>query len=881
LGAITVERAFLFTDIDSSTSMFEADPFRMQAAVARHDALTADAVTGAGGEVVKSTGDGALCAFPTVDAALAGAVALFRACAAEPWPTDEPLQLRAAVHHGSAIARDGDYFGPTLNRAARLEAAGHGGQLLVSADALASGSLPDGIGVVDLGEHRLRSLPDPIHVFQVVADGLTRAFPPLRSLTHQRDRLPPRRDRFVGRSAELDDVAVLLDTERLVTLVGPGGVGKTRLAVEAADRRVGAVDDVWFCDLRRAATGGVDRVVLAELGGSAVDDDPRATVAGLLGHGPSLVVVDNAEHVLDELAELLDDLLDRTPRAAFLVTSRVPLDLPGEVVRRVQPLGCADARDQGPRLFCERATGAVDDGAAVVELCRHLDGLPLAIELAARHARSLTPAEILGGLQERFDLLDQRVRGRTLWSTIEWSMQLLSPAEHSLFSALAVFGPGAAAAQIAQVVGMRETEVVRHLARLLDVSLLTADGHGQHTRVGMLESVHDYAVHLLALEPDRFEELRGRHCRAYVDLLTPLIETLHGPDEAVARHAYRRERPNLEVAARRAMDNDFDDLVDLALVVLPFEAEERNDEPRSWLVAAVEHPELEAHPRRARVLAGAASLVRHSSDHERAAALARAALDAAAGDVAAEAQALAVLAAVQTWMLPPAAAADTFARAQEKAIEAGELLEAVHHGAIRAATIARISPDSALQIAAELDELADHVGQPTVRGLVAFARALAYSRLDLDAAIHQMERAIALGIEGGNQAGIDRTMIDLAELRARRGGTLEEAMAAKLDGLGRMTPEGGVFPLWNAIRSCLPWLARCGLHREVVIIGAALEATPLRRSRSMHAQVEQSATELAAEVVRDARVEGSRLDVVGAQELVLAAGEQWLLRGPP
>src|SRR5262249_32792132 len=159
------------------------------------------------------------------------------------------------------------------------------------------------------------------------------------------------------------------------------------------------------------APGGVDRVVLAELGGSAVDDDPRAAVAGVLGHGPSLVVVDNAEHVVDEVAELLDDLLDRTPRAAFLVTSRVPIDLPGEFGRGVEPLGCADTHDQGPQLFRERAARVVEAHAAVVELCRHLDGLPLAIELAARHARNLTPAEILTGLQERFDLLDDRARG--------------------------------------------------------------------------------------------------------------------------------------------------------------------------------------------------------------------------------------------------------------------------------------------------------------------------------------------------------------------------------------------------------------------------------------------------------------------------------------
>jgi predicted ATPase len=849
----------------------------MQAALARHDVLTAGAVDGVGGEVVKSTGDGALCAFKTVDAAIACALALLRACATEAWPTERPLRLRAAVHVGPAYSRDGDYFGPTLNRVARLEAAGHGGQLLLSADALAGAGLPADVSVKDLGAHRLRSVPEPVQIFQVVARGLDGDFPPLRSLSHQRDRLPQRRDRFVGREAELAEVVSVLERERLVTLVGPGGVGKTRLAVEAAEQRLVAIDNVWFCDLRRATASEIDGVVLAQLGGSSSDTDRRAAVAGVLGHGPSLVVVDNAEHVLDEVADLLGDLLVRLPRTTFLVTSRAPLDLAGEVVRRVEPLGCADAADQGPQLFLERAAAATaDDGAAVLELCRHLDGLPLAIELAARHTRSLTANEILTGLQERFSLLDQRVRGRTLWGTIEWSMQLLSPAEAQLFTSLAVFGPGAAVREIASVVRQPEAAVVRQVARLVDVSLLSGEGRGDRTRVGMLESVHDYAAHLLHLEPDRAEELRRRHCRAYADLLTSLVHTLDSRDEAVARHAYRRERPNLEAAARSAMIADLDDLVDIALAVLPFEAEERNAEPRTWLLAAAEHPDLAAHPLQAMVLAGAASLVRHSADHERAESLARASLDTADGDAAAEALALSVLAAVETWKLQPRLAAVTFARAQAKAMEAGALREAVHHGAMRAATIARSSPGTALALAGELDDLADEVGQPSVRGYVAFARALAYARTDLDAAIAQMERVIELGVQGGNQPGIDRTMIDLAEFRAQRGGTLEEAMATKLEGLAAMTPEGGVFHLWNAIRSCLPWLARCELHREVVVLGAALNRTPLRRSRSLAIAVQESAAQLGLLVMRDARVEGAALDVVGARDLVLAAGERWL-----
>jgi predicted ATPase/class 3 adenylate cyclase len=453
--------SFCFTDIEGSTRRWEQDP-TMADALARHDEVLRGVVGACGGQVLKHTGDGALAVFGSAVDAVGAAVSLQRRLS-----ESSPFKVRVAVHTGEAEERDGDYFGPVLNRAARLLSLAHGGQVLVSlaTEELARDRLPTGVGLVDLGEHWLRDLTQPERVFQVTAEGLEERFAPLRAAVEVPSNLPAPRTSFVGREADLAEIAARLEQGRLVTLVGVGGAGKTRLGIEAARRALGGFGDgVFFVDLSSVADEAGVALRLAE---SLAVTVPQGVVAGpavlrevavFLDDGRVLVVLDNCEHLLDVCAELVDDLLAETPNVRVLATSREALAIEGEQVLAVRSLSLPD-RDEpdrdsdAVRLLVERI-GAVRPGFEVTdenrwvleEICRHLDGIPLALELAAVRARHLGPAEILERLADRFALLTggrrRSQRHQTLQATVDWSFELLDPDEQVVLRRLAVFTGG-------------------------------------------------------------------------------------------------------------------------------------------------------------------------------------------------------------------------------------------------------------------------------------------------------------------------------------------------------------------------------------------------------------------------------------------------------
>ena len=408
---------FLFTDIERSTRLWQEGEVSMREAVARHDQLLGEVIGDHGGVVLSTMGDGLAAAFQTASAAVTCAVAAQRLLDQEPWETAGPLRVRMGLHTGEAELRDGDYFGTAVNRAARLVAVGHGGQIVCSS---ATAEVADTeVAMVDLGEHRLRDLDRPVHVFQI-GDG---SFPPLRSLDAFPGNLPLQLTSFVGRQEELAAVAKALEALRLVTLTGTGGVGKTRLAVQAAANLVtGFPDGVWLCELAAAADAvSMLQVVAAALGyipapGTALDRG----IAEFVGSRRLPVVLDNCEHLLDRVAALAETIVARCPNVAILATSREALDAHGERVIRLRSLPVPQvgatleqlADCDAARLFLDRAeaTGADltledTDGPAIAEICRRLDGIPLAIELAASRAPALAPREIAAHLDERFRLL--------------------------------------------------------------------------------------------------------------------------------------------------------------------------------------------------------------------------------------------------------------------------------------------------------------------------------------------------------------------------------------------------------------------------------------------------------------------------------------------
>ena len=332
-------QVFLLTDIEGSTSRWVGQPAEMRAALERHDELLSTAISEAGGHVFKHTGDGLLATFPSAAAAIDGAVAAQRTLSREEWGDLGALTVRMAIHAGEAEARGDDWFGPALNRGARLMGIAHGGQILVSdaARALTVDGLPAGVTLADLGSHRLRDLPQPERVWQVIAPGIATEFPPLRSLEARRGNLPTPLTSFVGRGQEIRELSASVGAHRLTTLVGPGGMGKTRLALEAARAAEERFPDgAWFVELAPVASSeAVDHAVAAALGVEPRGDlTPRQQVVRSLQPWQALLVVDNCEHVLDAASDLLGHVLVHCPGIVGLATSREPLASPGSTSGR-------------------------------------------------------------------------------------------------------------------------------------------------------------------------------------------------------------------------------------------------------------------------------------------------------------------------------------------------------------------------------------------------------------------------------------------------------------------------------------------------------------------------------------------------------------------
>jgi predicted ATPase/class 3 adenylate cyclase len=570
-------RTYLFSDVEGSTRLWERHPEAMQDALARHDAILRAAVEGFGGTVVKTTGDGLMAVFGSARDAIAASLAAQEGLRDEPWGVTGPLRVRMGTHVGEAQTRGGDYYGTAVNRAARVMAAAHGGQVLLSAPIaqLVAGSLPDDVHLRDLGTHRLKDLAGPEHLFQLVRPGLPDTFPPLATLDARPNNLPTQTSAFLGREALLDDLRAQLDAEyaRLVTLTGPGGTGKTRLALQAAAEQVDRFEDgVFFVDLsaEREADGAYAAIVRTVAITGSGDDPPLEVLKRGLRERQLLLVLDNFEQVADA-ATGLAELLGHCPGITSLVTSRAALRVRGERLFAVPPLtlptgGAVSLEDalasESVQLFVERASSLrhdfqlTDDNAAdVVAICRQLDGLPLAIELAAARITLFAVDELRSRLDERLDVLqggerDRPERQRTLRSTIEWSTELLTEAQRRVFQMFSVF----VGARLIDVEGTvrrlaDNTDVLEGIGTLVDDSLIRhiPDEHGR-PRLAMLETIRSYAAEQLDAEPDFADAVRRAHAEHYTELAVALREQLARLDREQVLAALEVELGNLRAA---------------------------------------------------------------------------------------------------------------------------------------------------------------------------------------------------------------------------------------------------------------------------------------------------------------------------------------------
>ena len=551
---------FLFTDIEGSTSKWEEQPEQMAQAVGRHDALLRDVVQANRGRIVKTTGDGIYAAFETPADGVASVLAIQLGLLDPAATAGMGLRVRCGLHTGAVQARDNDYFGSTINRTARIMNAAHGGQILVS-QAIAEQvreRLPADVSLKDLGSVRLKGLATSEAVFQVVHPKLYQNFPALRELEATPNNLPQQLTSFVGREKERAEIEEMLGGTRLLTLLGMGGLGKTRLSLQIGGSVMDAYPDgVWFVDLQTIRDDSLVASETARVLG--VREEPgRPLLQTLCAHLKTrklMLIVDNCEQVIETCADLANAILRAAPEVRILATSRIALRVPGEQTYVVQPLPVpmrnADAqtlaKSTSVQLFVERAklhkpSFALTDkeAPAVAELVYRLEGIPLAIELAAARVRSLAVADINKRLNDRYKILtggDRTLQARqqTLRALIDWSYDLLEDNEQILLARLAVFAGGFELAAIEAICGtdpLDVADVLDIITSLVEKSLLRVEDGDDGARYRMLETIRDYAREKLIMRDEQIAT-GNAHADHFLTVARAGNQGLDGPDEAL------------------------------------------------------------------------------------------------------------------------------------------------------------------------------------------------------------------------------------------------------------------------------------------------------------------------------------------------------------
>lgn len=578
---------FWFTDIERSTRLLQElghDTFA--SALEEHNRILSEIV---GSSFVSTEGDSFFCVFRTPLEAAQAAASAQREVEGREWPDGGRVRIRIGMHTGPARLGGADFVGLDVHRAARISAAGHGGQVLMSEPtrALVDRHLPDGTSLVDLGEHHLKDLLQPEHLYQLNVEGLQQSFPPVISQQSGQVRIPEPATSFVGRRADLAEVLKALAGNRLVTLTGMGGVGKTRLALRAAETGEFAGDSsVFFIGLAEStdsasvAKSAADSLSLSEQAGRPIED----TLIEYLHSRSDLLIFDNCEQVVDEAAGLIENLLQSCRDLRIMATSREPLLIEGEHIVEVDPMQVPrdDVADRSSAdsvdLFVTRAMAGsprFEPGLwaeQIVAICRRLEGIPLAIELAAARVRVLTPQEILDLLGDRFDVLTSRSRGtaprhQTLEATLDWSYDLLTPELRQLLCQLSVFRGGfsmeAAARVCYEDTGDRPL-VLDSLTALHERSLLQRTNEFGYTRFGLLETVRDYAQRKL-VDDYGDEAVLGRHRGFFVDFVNEQTSLLGGSGQLEALKMLETDHDNVREVIDRAIANgDLELAADLA-----------------------------------------------------------------------------------------------------------------------------------------------------------------------------------------------------------------------------------------------------------------------------------------------------------------------------
>lgn len=893
-GTVTL----VFTDIEGSTRLLERLGDRYAALIADHHRIVDAAAARHGGTRVDAAGDGLFISFATARGALSAAVEAQRELAAHAWPDGAEVRVRVGIHTGEPMSASTGLVGLDVHRAARICAAGHGGQILVSqaARSLVGSALPEGIALRDLGDHRLRGLESAERLYQVVAPGLEDNFPPVRTLDTLPNNLPRQLSTFIGREAEIEAAEARLAGATLLTLTGAGGVGKTRLALEVAAHVASSYPDgVWLVELASVIDGElVDDAVAAAL---RVKQRPGTGIIDALveaiGEQRVLLVLDNCEHLVEPVVTMVDELMRRCPALQVLATSREALGIAGESLLPVpsmslpEPTAAVDvaalADFDAVRLFVDRARAVQPSFAltpanadAVAQICRRLDGIPLAVELAAARVRALPPAQIAARLDDRFRLLTggsrtALPRHRTLRAAMDWSFDLLSPVEQAIFPRLSVFA-GSFSLEAAEAVAtggpVEAIDVLDLLGRLVDRSLLVAEEHPSEARFRMLETIRGYAQERLAESGEaaaRYDAHRGWFTGLVERARTAFLSGAIQP-EWVARLA--ADHDNLRAALRWAHEDP--DGADAELTLASglwrfWEVQGHLEEGSTWLERALARLGGEVSVRRATALTGAGVLAAHRGDYARATAFHEASLllHRELGDPKAIAAACNNLASVAIERSDLQRARDLYAEAAELARSQGETAATAFTLINLADLTARIGEaDEADRLFGESIELFEQLGDRWGMAHASTRLALAARRAgNLDTARARFEGALAIHRESGDRHGEARVLAYLGDVAADGGDAAtaetlyQESLALRI-GLGDRVGMAAVLERLAGVAEDRPARAAALIGGAAALrdaIGAPLSSAGAARVDQFLAGLDRA---IGAEAVRAALDEG-------------------------
>ena len=764
---------FLFTDIEQSTRRWEEHPEAMRLALAQHDATLKDAIESHGGYLFKHTGDGVVAAFAVARSAIEAAIAA---------QSRLELPVRIGICTGEAEARENDYFGPALNRAARTMAAAHGGQIVVAASTAA---IVEGFALADLGEHRLRDLSQAQRLYQVKADGLKEIFPPLRTLDFVPGNLPSLATSFLGRETDVADVAALIRATRMVTLTGVGGVGKTRLAVQVAGEiSADFHDGAWLAELGAIgdpmAVGHAVAAVLevAQQPGKSIDQ----SIVAALGPRRLLLLLDNCEHLIDAVAALAHQIVTQCPQVRILATSREALRVDGEHIWPVPSLGFSNGVDSpAASLFIDRARAVVpdfevgDESDAVSAICRRLDGIPLAIELAAARVRTMNPSQIHDRLNERFRLLTGGARRalerhQTLRHAVQWSYDLLSATERTVLARASVFAGGfslEAAERVCASSDLGARDILDLLDSLVRKSLVTVERSGADVRYGQLETIRQFGEEQLVASGE-FDAVRRRYAEYYADESDIKFKTWLSPRQLAAYEWLDREMDNLRAAFRWAKDQAVTDIAArIASNVGDMARFRVRDEAANWAEEIVDAARAARHRRLAVLLTWSASSAWSFARYDNAKRYGTEAIS-LTGDASFD---------PFVWAFADLAMIAAYEGDVEQAIrlmQAGSEMEADKGDRFCLAFLLYFTAvggrlSEAMEIADRIVSAVDATGVPSSISLAYWAKGEAFLVANPAIALASYEHASAVARESGNRFWETMTIPKIAGLQARNG----------------------------------------------------------------------------------------------------------------